>query len=99
MTEAAHQMASNPLPPGERRRGLARSSPTGTEIAILDDEWRPLSGGAVGEVCVRGPGVVDSYRANPEATAASFRDGWFRTGDRGSRPRTATSRWPAASRS
>jgi acyl-CoA synthetase (AMP-forming)/AMP-acid ligase II len=37
----------------------------------------------VGEVCVRGPGVVDTYRANPEATAASFRDGWFRTGDSG----------------
>ena len=82
MTEAAHQMASNPLPPGERRGGSV-GLPTGTEIAILDDEWRPLSGGAVGEVCVRGPGVVDSYRANPEATAASFRDGWFRTGDSG----------------
>ena len=32
---------------------------------------------------MRGPGVVDAYRANPEATAASFRDGWFRTGDSG----------------
>ncbi len=83
MTEAAHQMASNPLPPGERRAGSV-GRPTGTEVAILDDEWRPLPGGAVGEVCVRGPGVVDSYRANPEATAASFRDGWFRTGDSGS---------------
>ena len=50
----------------------------------LDDDWRPLALGAVGEVCVRGPGVVDSYRANPAATAASFRDGWFRTGDSGS---------------
>jgi acyl-CoA synthetase (AMP-forming)/AMP-acid ligase II len=82
MTEAAHQMASNPLPPGERRAGSV-GQPTGTEIAILDDEWRPLGVGAVGEVCVRGPGVVDAYRANPEATAASFRDGWFRTGDSG----------------
>ena len=82
MTEAAHQMASNPLPPGERRAGSV-GRPTGTEIAILDDDWRPLAAGAVGEVCVRGPGVVDSYRANPEATAAGFRDGWFRTGDSG----------------
>ncbi len=82
MTEAAHQMASNPLPPGERRAGSV-GRPTGTEIAILDDDWRPLAGGAVGEVCVRGPGVVDAYRDNPEATAASFRDGWFRTGDSG----------------
>ncbi|HET6173859.1 MAG TPA: acyl--CoA ligase [Gaiellales bacterium] len=82
MTEAAHQMTSNPLPPEERRAGSV-GRPTGTEIAILDEDWRALPGGAVGEVCVRGPGVVDSYRANPEATAASFRDGWFRTGDSG----------------
>jgi oxalate---CoA ligase len=82
MTEAAHQMASNPLPPGERRAGSV-GQPTGTRIAILDDSWNALPGGAVGEVCVSGPGVVDSYRANPEATAASFRDGWFRTGDSG----------------
>jgi len=32
---------------------------------------------------VRGPSVVDGYLDSPEATAASFRDGWFRTGDRG----------------
>jgi acyl-CoA synthetase (AMP-forming)/AMP-acid ligase II len=83
MTEAAHQMASNPLPPGDRRAGSVGRA-TGTEIAILDDDWRPLPVGAVGEVSVRGPGVVDSYRANPEATAACFRDGWFRTGDSGS---------------
>jgi acyl-CoA synthetase (AMP-forming)/AMP-acid ligase II len=76
-------MASNPLPPGERRAGSV-GRPTGTEIAILDEHWQALPGGAVGEVCVRGPGVVDSYRANPEATAASFREGWFRTGDSGS---------------
>jgi acyl-CoA synthetase (AMP-forming)/AMP-acid ligase II len=82
MTEAAHQMASNPLPPGERRAGSV-GQPTGTEIAILDDDWRPVASGGTGEVCVRGPGVVDAYRANPEATAASFRDGWFRTGDSG----------------
>jgi acyl-CoA synthetase (AMP-forming)/AMP-acid ligase II len=83
MTEAAHQMTSNPLPPGDRRAGSV-GRPTGTQVAIMDDDWQPLPAGAVGEVCVRGPGVVDSYRANPEATAASFRGGWFRTGDSGS---------------
>jgi acyl-CoA synthetase (AMP-forming)/AMP-acid ligase II len=83
MTEAAHQMASNPLPPGERRGGTV-GLPTGTEIAILDDDWRLLPALAVGEVAVRGPGVVDGDRANPEANAASFRDGWVRTGDSGS---------------
>jgi acyl-CoA synthetase (AMP-forming)/AMP-acid ligase II len=83
MTEAAHQMASNPLPPDERRPGTVGVA-TGTEIAILDDDWQPLPTGEVGEVSVRGPGVVDGYRSNPEANAASFRDGWFRTGDSGS---------------
>jgi acyl-CoA synthetase (AMP-forming)/AMP-acid ligase II len=82
MTEAAHQMASNPLPPGERRPGTV-GRPTGIEIAALDDEWRPVPVGAEGEVAVRGPSVVDHYLGNPTATAASFRDGWFRTGDVG----------------
>jgi len=82
MTEAAHQMASNPLPPGERRPGTVGRA-TGIEIAALDDDWRPVPVGADGEVAVRGPSVVDSYLDNPAATAASFRDGWFRTGDVG----------------
>ncbi len=72
MTEAAHQMTSNPLPPGERRAGSVGVA-TGAEIRIMDD----------GEVAVRGPGVVDGYRDNPEANAAAFEDGWFRTGDSG----------------
>jgi acyl-CoA synthetase (AMP-forming)/AMP-acid ligase II len=82
MTEAAHQMASNPLPPGVRRPSSV-GLPTGVDVAILDDEWMPVGTGAVGEVCVRGAGLVDGYRDNPEATAATFRDGWFRTGDSG----------------
>jgi acyl-CoA synthetase (AMP-forming)/AMP-acid ligase II len=82
MTEATHQMASNPLPPGERRPrtvGLA----TGVEVAVLDDAWRPVAAGGSGEVAVRGPSIVDGYRDRPEANAEAFRDGWFRTGDRG----------------
>jgi acyl-CoA synthetase (AMP-forming)/AMP-acid ligase II len=82
MTEAAHQMASNPLPPAERRPGSVGVA-TGTEIAILDDDWCARAPGEVGEVAVRGPSVVDGYRDNPEANATSFRGGWFRTGDLG----------------
>ena len=82
MTEAAHQMASNPLPPGDRRPGTVGRA-TGTEIAVLDDNWQPVPAGSEGEVSVRGPSVVDQYLDNPAATAASFRDGWFRTGDVG----------------
>ena len=82
MTEAAHQMASNPLPPGERRPGTVGQA-TGIEIAALDDDWRPVRAGGEGEVAVRGPSVVDEYLDNPAATQAAFRDGWFRTGDVG----------------
>jgi acyl-CoA synthetase (AMP-forming)/AMP-acid ligase II len=82
MTEAAHQMASNPLPPGERRPGTVGRA-TGVEIAVLDDDWHPLAPGAEGEVAVRGPSVVDEYLGNPVATAESFGSGWFRTGDVG----------------
>jgi oxalate---CoA ligase len=82
MTEAAHQMSSNPLPPAERRPGTVGRA-TGVEITPLDDDWRPVPAGEDGEVAVRGPSVVDQYLDNPAATAASFRDGWFRTGDVG----------------
>ena len=82
MTEAAHQMASNPLPPGERRPGTVGRA-TGVELAVLDENWRPVPPGEQGEVAVRGPSVVDHYLDNPDATAASFRNGWFRTGDVG----------------
>ncbi len=82
MTEAAHQMASNPLPPGERRPGTVGRA-TGVELAVLDEDWRPVPPGGQGEVSVRGPSVVDHYLGNPDATAASFRGGWFRTGDAG----------------
>jgi oxalate---CoA ligase len=82
MTEAAHQMASNPLPPRERRPGTVGVA-TGTEVVALDDDWRPVPPGDEGEVAVRGPSVVDEYLGNPAATAAAFRDGWFRTGDVG----------------
>jgi acyl-CoA synthetase (AMP-forming)/AMP-acid ligase II len=82
MTEAAHQMSSNPLPPGERRPGTVGRA-TGVELAALDENWRQVPPGEQGEVSVRGPSVVDHYLDNPDATAASFRDGWFRTGDVG----------------
>ena len=82
MTEASHQMCSNPLPPGERRPGSVGPA-TGVEAAVLDDGWRALPAGGVGEIAVRGPSVIDGYRDNPAANEASFRGGWFRTGDSG----------------
>jgi acyl-CoA synthetase (AMP-forming)/AMP-acid ligase II len=82
MTEAAHQMASNPLPPGERLPG---SVGPGTEvrISIMDEQGRHLPTGERGEVVIQGPNVITGYENNPEANATSFVDGWFRTGDQG----------------
>ncbi|HLG63748.1 MAG TPA: acyl--CoA ligase [Ktedonosporobacter sp.] len=82
MTEASHQMASNPLPPGSRQPGSVGVG-TGVEIAILDEHCNLLPVGAVGEVAVRGPNVMDGYEANPAATSAAFCGDWFRTGDQG----------------
>ena len=82
MTEASHQMASNPLPPAARKPGSVGRA-TGIEITILDPEGRPAAPGSIGEVAIRGATVFDGYEANPEANAAAFVDGWFRTGDEG----------------
>lgn len=82
MTEAAHQMASNPLPPGERRPGSVGRA-AGPDIAIMDDAGTLLPPGAAGEVVIRGPNVTRGYENNPAANAAAFTAGWFRTGDQG----------------
>jgi oxalate---CoA ligase len=82
MTEATHQLASNPLPPGVRVPGSVGAA-TGTEISIVDPEWVHLPTGETGEVVARGASITHGYLDNPEANAASFRDGWFRTGDLG----------------
>lgn len=82
MTEASHQMASNPMPPGPRRPGSVGVA-TGAEISVVDGGRAEVGAGTPGEVVVRGPGVTPGYLNNPEANAESFRDGWFRTGDRG----------------
>jgi len=93
MTEAAHQMTSNPLPPAARKPSSV-GLPQGIELAILDDSDKRVE---EGEVCsasrdlptsltdaVRGANVTKGYLANPEANKSAFtQDGWFRTGDRG----------------
>jgi oxalate---CoA ligase len=82
MTEAAHQMASNPLPPGKRYPGSVGIA-AGPEIAIMDLDGNMLPAGELGEVVIRGRDVTDGYENNPEANAAAFTNGWFRTGDQG----------------
>ncbi len=82
MTEASHQMASNPLPPKARKAGKVGYG-FGVDVDVMDDSGKLMPQGDVGEVVIRGDNVVDGYENNPEANKTAFVDGWFRTGDQG----------------
>jgi oxalate---CoA ligase len=82
MTEAAHQMASNPMPPLRRKPGSV-GLPAGPEIAIMDDRDNILPNGETGEIVIRGVNVMQGYENNPDANEKAFSCGWFRTGDLG----------------
>jgi len=82
MTEAAHQMAANPLPPLPRFAGSVGLA-AGPEIAVMGDDGALLPADSPGEIVIRGPNVTAGYENNPDANAAAFHDGWFRTGDQG----------------
>jgi len=81
MTEATHQMASNPLPPAARKPGSVGRA-AGPEMAIMLD-GKLLAPGETGEIVIRGPNVTRGYENNPKANEEGFHDGWFRTGDQG----------------
>jgi acyl-CoA synthetase (AMP-forming)/AMP-acid ligase II/acyl carrier protein len=80
MTEAATQIAANPL---QRRKPGSVGLPAGPEIAILDSEGRRLPSGKRGEIALRGPTITRGYDNDAAATVSAFRDSWFRTGDLG----------------
>src|SRR5205823_6082282 len=82
MTQAAHQMTSNPLPPKPRKPGTVGIA-AGPEVAVMGDEGNILGRGRTGEVVIRGPNVTAGYEANPSANEQAFIDEWFRTGDQG----------------
>jgi acyl-CoA synthetase (AMP-forming)/AMP-acid ligase II/acyl carrier protein len=82
MTEASHQIASNPLPPNKRKAGSVGRA-AGPEVAILGEEGVLLAPNAIGEIVIRGPNVTRGYEDNLPANRAAFIDGWFRTGDQG----------------
>ena len=82
MTEAAHQIASNPLPPGVRKAGSV-GIPAGPQVAVMDDSGLLLPQGERGEIVLRGANITAGYAQAEEANARAFTDGWFRTGDQG----------------
>ena len=82
MTEATHQMASNPLPPAKRKPGAVGLA-AGPEVQIMDEAGNILSPDTVGEIVIRGANVTTGYENNPKANAEGFTNGWFRTGDQG----------------
>jgi oxalate---CoA ligase len=84
MTEASHQVSSNPLPVHGPDKTSSVGLPTGVEIRIVADDGRDVATGSVGEILVRGATVTSGYLDNPRANSASFVDGWFRSGDLGS---------------
>ena len=82
MTEAAHQMTSNPLPPRHRKAGSVGVG-TGLRISIMDKDGNHLGINQRGEIVIQGANVFKGYENDPEANARAFMDGWFRTGDQG----------------
>lgn len=83
MTEAAHQMTSNPLPPGKRLPGSVGVG-QGVVVKILDQDGIEVRRGIEAEICIRGENVTKGYLNNESANKSSFtKDGFFRTGDQG----------------
>ena len=83
MTEGAHQMTSNPLPPAKRIPGSVGIG-QGVEVKILDLNGSEVPRGKEAEICVKGPNMMSGYLQNPVANMNSFtKEGFFRTGDQG----------------
>jgi len=82
MTEGAHQIATNRLPPGARKFGSVGLA-AGPEVAVMDESGNRLSSGEPGEIVIRGPSVMSGYEGDPRFNDTVFTKGWFRTGDDG----------------
>ena len=83
MTEAAHQVSSNPLPSDGPDKAASVGLPTGVEIRVTAADGGRAATGTTGEVWIRGQAVTSGYIHDGAANAASFTDGWFHTGDLG----------------
>jgi long-chain acyl-CoA synthetase len=72
-------------PPTKERRPGSCGMPIGNEMAVFDENDRPMPDGGLGEIVLRGPNICKAYFKNPDATAKAFANGWFHTGDIGYR--------------
>ncbi len=82
LTEASPVVTANPLDAQEFNGSVGLPLPS-TDVAIHDDDGRPLPIGEVGEICVRGPQVMRGYWKRPADTADVLKAGWLLTGDIG----------------
>ncbi len=82
MTENAHQMTSNQLPPAKRKAGTVGCA-AGPEVSVMSPDGVVLGAGEEGEIVTRGPNVTPGYENNDAANATAFAHGWFHTGDQG----------------
>jgi len=83
MTEASHQIASNPLPPKARKTGSVGLAAGPTVGIMSEHEPVLLQENIDGEIVIHGPNVTNGYLDRPEANKNAFADKWFRTGDLG----------------
>ncbi len=74
-------VASFNHPHAERKPGSIGTPVAGMEMRLVDDKGNDVSGDDVGEIAIRGEGLMKGYWDRPEATAEAIPDGWFRTGD------------------
>lgn len=91
LTETSPALSVSSIKPGTHwagekryaRQAMAGFAIPGVEIRVVDPLGRDVrnDGKSIGEIVVRGDGVMEGYWANPEATATAFTGGWFHTGD------------------
>jgi acyl-CoA synthetase (AMP-forming)/AMP-acid ligase II len=86
MTEATHQMASNPIAKGCQKPGAVGLA-AGPKVAIHDGNGLTTEPEVIGEICISGANVTTGYESNPKANEDNFfevgGEQWFRTGDQG----------------
>jgi len=80
LTECSPVCVENPFGRPTRPGSIGLPIP-GFEARIVNDQEEDVSSGEVGELIVRGPGVMKGYHNQPEATAETIRGGWLHTGD------------------